>query len=221
MKEIPMLFSTPMVQAILRGDKTQTRRIVKPTKYQTKWLGCNFLSNATKAEITEIEGDLWGKFHNPENGYNTLIRCPYGNVGDSIWVKETFFELNKVHYPDLPHKILDDKVIYYSASFDRSTGALKKKPSLFMPKEASRISLEIENIRIERLNDISEKDAIAEGIEKYDKYGEYGWVDYRDPFQCIYCDTARESYESLWESINGKNSWGINPWVWVIEFKKN
>jgi len=151
-----------------------------------------------------------------------LQKCPY-KVGDALWVKETYFLLDKVHYPDLPHKVLSNgKVCYYNASFDRSRGAIIKKPSLFMAKEMSRIRLEITGVRAERLQDISEQDAIAEGIIAYTEISAGGvrdcFKDYDKAGRTV--ESAIESYKTLWESINGKGSWEENPFVWVIEFQE-
>lgn len=144
MKNIPILFKTEMVNAILSGSKTQTRRIVK---------------------------------------------------GDAV-------KWNQDVYVPTAHNI-------------------KWRPSLFMPRFASRINLQITGVRVERLNDISEADAIAEGIK-----GEYfpsigtGTMFYKDYLNGKFGLIPSASYRTLWESINGVGSWELNPWVWVIEFKK-
>lgn len=148
--------------------------------------------------------------------------CPYGKVGDQLWVRETFgMKVRTV--VGTPHESLcyradkDNEICAYSASGNEIP--VKWKPSIHMPRWASRINLEITDIRVERLNDISEQDAIAEGIQKYK--GPLRWVRYLDAvtgeanFNC-----ARDAFVSLWESINGAGSWSANPWVWVIEFKR-
>lgn len=206
--ERPILFSADMVRAILEGRKTQTRRIVKPQPLD----GLHNDSLFPRSIDSKLEN--W----NGETieGQSRSWKCQYGNINDVLWVKETFYELNKVHYPDLPHKILEDKVIFYAASFDRSTSALKKKPSLFMPKIASRIQLTVKSIRVERLNDISKEDAAKEGVYRQDfietRFWNYDWkqFDFTSPI---------DSYRTLWEKINGKESWKSNPFVWVIDFE--
>lgn len=179
----PILFSTPMVQAILRGEKTQTRRAVKLERF---------------APSTTL-GYLW---HFMKKGrwfdVNDIIKyCPYGKVGDILWVRETWLQCRDGYVYRADHFGDTLLVSENGKTFDKST---KWKPSIFMPKDACRIKLEITNIRVERLNEISEQDAIAEGIipTKYDE---------------------KIMYQILWESINGKGTFD-NRWVWVIEFKR-
>jgi hypothetical protein len=164
MKERPILFSAPMVRAILAGHKTQTRRIIKLAP-SGEW--------------------KFGK----------LIKlCPYGLVGHQFWVRETF---------SIWSDGMSDGVFYRATDADKGIESIKWKPSIFMPRWASRIQLEIVAIRVERLQDISESDVVAEGIASAPA-GEYGVAAYR----------------SLWNKLNGDGSWTSNPWVWVIEFKR-
>jgi len=144
----------------------------------------------------------------------------YGVPGDRLWVRETFgYEVRSVG--GTPHQ----QIVYRASKPDAvycygSQGQeikIKWKPSIFMPRLSSRITLEITNIRIERLNDISEEDAIAEGYEPG------GWSpSYNDPGNvgCVEYWPAKDEFICLWESINGKDSWIQNPWVWVIEFER-
>lgn len=205
MKERPILFSAPMVQAILVGNKTQTRRIVK---------GCIPIGS--------------------ENSPILFERCPYGQVGDQLWVRETFSPI----YPQDPTYNNGEPIEYdYAATYkhgDRlgDTLGLKKawKPSIHMPRKASRIQLEITNIRVERLQDISETDARHEGIKGISKDGnliKYGIPD-KDGYPGTdntgwpwdeWCINPIDAYKKLWQSINGAESWQANPWVWVVEFK--
>lgn len=182
-KERPILFSGPMVRAILEGRKTQTRRVKKPQPID---LG-----------VIHIVGQ---------------IKCPYGQPGDRLWVRETFC-------PDWC-----DEVIYRA---DDPTGRAardagyshepKWKPSIFMPRWASRIDLEVVGIRAERLQEISEDDALAEGCEP-------GGGACSGPMDPVEYDgyTASDEFAALWDSINAKrgHSWESNPWVWVVEFKR-
>lgn len=144
------------------------------------------------------------------------IRCPYGQPGDRLIIKETF-ALPKSYDRFKPSEGDKRWPIYYLA--DKSHGELvawtdeeqeigKIRPSIFMPSWASRITLEVVSVRVERLQEISEADAVAEGVKDYsgDHSGESQW-----PTEC---------YRSLWESINGTGSWSANPWVWVVEFKR-
>ena len=133
--------------------------------------------------------------------------CPYGKIGDRLWVREPFCDADPAYFDK------KGNLVQYAYKADNyPIGTFKWKPSIFMPKKASRITLEITNIRVERLNDISEQDAIAEGVEECDDK-------YHD--DCQYGSIGNIcSYKTLWESINGQGSWGQNPWVWVIEFKR-
>lgn len=187
MKERPILFSAPMVRAILEGRKTMTRRVVK-NKCALSWL---LPTGFTPEFVTNSENHL----------------CPYGQVGDRLWVRETFGQCDRV----VPHVI-------YRADGESPNPDFKWKPSIFMPRKYSRITLEMTNVRVERLQDISEEDAKAEGIEQIDGLwknylpeGILGWISIDDP---------RESFRTLWTSINGPESWNANPWVWVVEFKR-
>lgn len=216
MKERPILFSTPMIQAILRGEKTQTRRMVKPQpdgvtadckpwtkKFVDVW---DTISN----DIIHTDKYQGKQIVNP-------IKCPYGKVGDVLWVRETW-----QHTKCLNINPEDENYGYVFRADGQPWNDYEGwtwKPSIFMPKAACRIKLEITNIKVERLNDISSHDAIAEGI-KYviDKITGYCGYDYiRGGYNLM--TTPWHGYKSLWESINGKGSFG-NQWVWVIEFKR-
>lgn len=178
-KERPILFSGPMVRAILDGRKTQTRRIVK---------------DESKAK-RDIDGIYWG--------------CPYGLIGDRLWVRETWFD-NLC--PRTPADGLNE--VYYRADgeaheqFPGDYMDMRWTPSIHMPRWASRITLEVTGVRVERLNEIDADDVFAEGALTTD----YEWwhVDLM----------VRQQFQILWESINGPGSWAANPWVWVIEFKR-
>lgn len=228
MTERPILFSGPMVLAIIAGTKTQTRRIVK---------------NGDKADsFTELrtykDGGLRAVFgiHDEPNAFG--VKCPYGVVGDRLWVRETYYydllELPKVKPEDFPDHF------YYRADGEccqqipecscAEVGKPRWRPSIFMPRWASRLTLEITDLRIERLNDISEEDAKAEGIEGRfhpEDSNCWTWKDYarsakfkEDIFHYGSAVTPGSTFMGLWESINGPSSWAKNPWVWVIQFRK-
>ncbi len=192
MKERPILFSAPMVRAILEGRKTMTRRAVRIPNWQ---------DNETERTKLLIDGIKKG-----------FPKCPYGKPGDRLWVRETFTESSS-------------GVIYRAdPMFDhckKGDISWKWKPSIFMPRKFSRITLEITNVRVERLQDITEDDADDEGVEicGYDQL--FGCPYYKNyqggkPFYC----GGKDSFKSLWESINGPASWSTNPFVWVVEFKR-
>jgi hypothetical protein len=198
MKERPILFSAPMVRAILAGQKTQTRRVVKGMALE--WL--------------QPEGFTPDFTASPENGL-----CPYGQPGDRLWVRETWS--THACFDHLPPNECP-KSVHYWADGKVQTG--KGRPSIHMPRAMSRITLEITSIRVERLTDISTEDCIAEGIDRSPSMafpGLHVWCDYRvphDPAEWFSAPVC--SFKSLWESINGPKSWGANPWVWVVEFRR-
>lgn len=202
MKERPILFNAPMVRSIIDGSKTQTRRIMKP--------------QPSMERDCEPEGYSWVPMHKGRE--LSHHQCPYGQPGDQLWVRETWQPHPEagVAYPE--GTIPSDAVCYsaeFSESERRECGPWK--PSIHMPRWASRIQLEITGIRVERLQDISEVDARAEGI--YKPLGSQFW--HTDPSSNILPgEKPQWAYRNLWESINGPGSWEANPWVWVIEFRR-
>jgi hypothetical protein len=194
-----------MVQAILEGRKTQTRRVVKPQPPNDyDYLGTDTdRSSGEPIFYACWEGD---RFHN--------IKCPYGNPGDILWVRETW--ARDVYTRDYVYKASAD--VFHS-------GIPAWKPSIHMPREACRLFLRITNVRVERLHDITQQDALSEGIhvgetinnpitgEKIQSYknyllGEFKWM------------SPVLSFKTLWYKINGAESWNANPWVWVVEFEQ-
>lgn len=215
MKERPILFSGPMVRALLDGRKTQTRRVVNHAKYQPDPTQPPYY--ATGKVITGLPTQpgafMQCRYHGqkPESA-DFFIPCPYGAPGDRLWVRETFMPM--------PH--LNAKAFYRAS--DPLVGG-KWKPSIFMPREASRITLEIAAVHVERLNQITALDAMAEGIEPMNYSGQDFWKNYlfKSNTPGHYIKAFRwqaDSYQSLWESINGPGSWALNPWVWVITFRR-
>jgi hypothetical protein len=202
MKEKPILFSGPMVRSILEGKKTQTRRIIK-TKIPIMdgWKFHTCVSSTCKED--EGKHRFCDNSVCMEIGKNTTeyFKSKYYQ-GDRLWIRETF---SIYRHPTNP-------VVHYRADCGEDDKTLKWKPSIFMPRWASRINLEVTWVRVERLQDISEEDAKAEGvIERHDVFHEY----YKSQVDNVY----RRGYAVLWESINGAESWKQNPWVWVVEFK--
>ena len=212
MKERPILFSAPMVKAILDGQKTMTRRVNSIGEY-----------------------------------YISDKRCPYGVVGDRLWVRETWYYEEHMHdstagAPDLPGDLYSHRLVFKADCPDYpvnvGVGQHGWRPSIFMPRWASRILLEVTDIKVERLQDITEEDAEKEGIpNEYpmsDIYcyhcGGRGLIEthHRETLgameiDCPYCDTAVKRFATLWDSINGKKpgkTWKDNPWVWVVEFRR-
>jgi len=191
--ERPILFNDAMVRTILAGTKTQTRRIVKPAKDRD--IGCHMAP-------CELAGEV--------NGGN-FRNCPFGQLGDLLWVREAHWWFKDE--PDhscgyYPPKLTAEDVEFRS---DGDDGRKVWRPSIHMPRWASRITLEITGVRVERLQDISSADAIAEGVNVH--------PDHRDkPSTSIYSPV--QAYRDLWESINGPGSWDANPWVWCISFRR-
>jgi hypothetical protein len=222
-KERPILFSAPMVRALLTGTKTQTRRLVRSmpgnrgapvgeeVKYwrrgeedPLRWVGC--------------DGFTIGHLY-----------CPYGEPGDRLWVRETWFddfdrapgEANEMNVDTFDDGSVDG--IEYRASHDCASfeagcpcnpnGDGKRsawRPSIFMPRWASRITLEVTNVRVERLQDIAEADAAAEGVDP--DFGNAHTIAGRD---------YRRSFERLWDEINAtRATWASNPWVWAVTFRR-
>ncbi|MGZ8220036.1 MAG: hypothetical protein ACXWT0_00160 [Methylobacter sp.] len=220
MKERSILFNTEMVRAILDERKVQTRRVIKPQP--TKILKRNPASASLEfCKWPAVQGSF-----DPDSGYlDRPLLCPYGNKNDRLWVRETYqgplvSEDEQSDYYANSDKYRSPKYCEYKADGGATpefmTGdddlVCRWRPSIHMPRWASRIILEITNIRVEKLQDISEEDAEAEGIS---------WLS--DSFEhdrTAELLTPSAIYSFLWESINGAGSWDANPWVWVIDFKR-
>ncbi|HCA6554183.1 TPA: hypothetical protein ACYERW_004167 [Escherichia coli] len=238
MTERGMIFNGEMVRAILDGRKTQTRRIIKNQREGEGWS----VKSAIEPRCHGHTHDWW--LPTATRPYSALPRCPYGVVGDRIWVRETWWQAGQSHarYPD------DDEYGWYGSrrilfaadgnppnepndhypnglgggkfSAAKPNHLWRKRPSIHMPRWASRILLEITDVRVERLNSISETDAEAEGIDMEALF------DSQDCYDCIAGHnmtgrpTATGAFKYLWETIYGSDRWQTNPWVWVIEFKR-
>ncbi|MGI4169032.1 hypothetical protein ACR2YV_10755 [Klebsiella pneumoniae] len=231
MKERGMIFNSEMVRAIVSGRKTQTRRPIK-------WKQTRF------TEIGEREdGSKWPWSEDAEHACDFWHPCPFGAVGDRIWVRETWGVVSHAFsddglmidwVPDRPTTAIHEMPFgngYYSgyaiyaADGDFTwgdddgyeDGRSCWKPSIHMPRAASRILLEITNVRVERLNAISEEDARAEGII------DGGCLNCGEPEPCGCANPepdATDAFAYLWQSIYGQENWNANPWVWVISFKR-
>ncbi|WP_347299531.1 hypothetical protein [Clostridium perfringens] len=200
MKERPVIFNGEMVREILNGRKTQTRRAL----------------NWKRQPYTEMaerdDGSLWPWAEDGERGGDIWFSCPFGEVGDRLWVRETFMDLTGTgieattgkfegfaYRADTPAGSYGDEV--------RKEYGLKWTPSLHMPRKACRILLEITAVRVERLNDISESDARAEGVMP-------------TPGAAERLVGGKLAFAELWAAIYGHENWRANPWVWVIEFRR-
>ncbi|HBQ8835481.1 TPA: hypothetical protein L9C10_003936 [Klebsiella pneumoniae] len=212
MTERGMIFNGEMVRALLSGRKTQTRRPIK-------WKQSRF------TEIGEREdGSKWPWSEDAEHACDFWHPCPFGAVGDRIWVRETWARYN---IDQNSHDIA-----YRATTPEDWPEEGRWRPSIHMPRWASRILLEITNVRVERLNAISEEDAQREGVhtEVWDQTVVARNYAARDEFFQFWSEDMphyvemnqlyRSSFRSLWESIYGAENWLANPWVWVIEFKR-
>lgn len=221
MKEKPILFSGPMVRAILDGRKTQTRRVIKPAPLpdtdEIRYLDEGWAYEA----ILESETANYRAFvANPRRGKS--FRCPYGAPGDRLWVREAHALVPVTAYraSEAVEQVINPtdewEACVYREGWERCKPG-RWRPSIHMPRWASRIVLEVLDVRMERLREISGQDAIAEGIEPFSGDGITTFRDY------LTGETGRAAYQSfqtLWQSINGLESWKENPWVWVVEFKR-
>jgi hypothetical protein len=204
MNKHPILFNGEMVEAILAGRKTQTRRVVKPQpSSSSKWIGWII---STGWHDKNAGCAQWADDTFPFSAIIHKVRCPYGLLGDQLWVREAWRPLDE----DMPVGLLmQGDEIYYRADYVGDALDGKWRPSIHMPRWASRITLEIVNIRVARVQEISEAEAGSEGVPA---------------LHIIYNNgpSYRDTFKELWNSINAKRgfSWDVNPWVWVIEFKR-
>lgn len=233
MTERPILFSGPMVRALLDGSKTQTRRVCKPAQEHA-------LSCVVEVPDPQERGQVYNRSHfgNEEGGIQ--FACPYGGKGDRLWVRETFFawgrwetrysskkRRDEWHFVDMTlecgkaYQYRGDRPQPLAGKRDGGiTPKWWKRPAIHMPRAASRLTLGITDVRVERLLDISDGDARAEGIEFFNGDTECGCRNYLDKTEKDWTLSPRDSFRSLWESINGPGAWAANPWVWAVSFKR-
>lgn len=229
-RERPILFSAPMVRAILAGTKTQTRRAVRTMPE----------CHAAITSSRHLSGLNWRLIG--EHGTWMDVHCPYGQPGDRLYVRETWrvgARWDDSKPSDIPPNSCT--VLYRAGGFttngdagERIHGgecsnpdwAGKTRTAIHMPRWASRIDLEITGVRVERLNAISEEDADCEGCPPCSRCNGVGWINH-GPDGGWQCDapgcgdgTMKDQFRQLWESINGAGSWDANPWVWAVEFKR-
>lgn len=246
MKERPILFSAPMIRALLDSRKTQTRRII------TRLPGFGPITEFGPSDTAGYDWHFRDKamrWHDIDQA-RLLQCCPYGQLGDRLWVKETFTHVGSVDPGYLLYRASDYREQCRAYGMDMATvppvETVKWASSIFMPRRASRILLEVVSVRVERLQDISEADAIAEGIERHATNGY--WIGGPHPTDGgrKYHAAPRLAYRDLWNSINSNRptlprnpdskryarvkkwldthpdttSWDANPWVWAVEFRR-
>jgi hypothetical protein len=223
MKEHPILFNREMIRALHSGRKTQTRRMVTPMRgMQSEWLTIEGINRSPRLYTCHTNPDrLFGaQMEHPRGGPLGWVKCPYGEPGDRLWVRETWSADFANHYPydrvwyaadsDRAHDIeIRDGVKGIYSPESREFVPFRWRPSIHMPRAASRTDLEITRVRVERLQDISEEDAEAEGVDFLRHVP--------DADETL---SARDLYRILWDSINEARGfgWSTNPWVWVVEF---
>lgn len=219
MSEKPILFSTPMVQAIIKSIKSMTRRtrgLDKVNANPDKWI---------LRQITiDDPGGLMAWFEHIETHELIKAKCPYGQPGNTLWVRETWAHV--YGYPYFQDNGTMRKEYIYKASpegwEDGYNG--RWKPSIHMPRKAARLFLTVKNIRVERLQDISEEDAIKEGIKEFKLTASNGvtLLYGLNAEQSVMNYTAKSAFEDLWDSINKVRGygWDTNCWTWVVEFER-
>lgn len=213
MKERPILFSAPMVRAMLAGMKTQTRRV-----FADRDVNGDELHTPAAMQASASREGRWF-FCARKSGHVYGVDCPYGKPGDRLWVRETWGNTGAGVWTvaDARSGLGGGKTVYRADGERPGCGWF---PSIHMPREFSRLLLEITDVRVQRLQGISEADAIAEGcsVELLPSLR----VPRDSPMAkkpMIFCG-MRDVYAALWESINGAGSWDANPWVWAITFKR-
>jgi len=209
--EHPLIFYEWSIRRILAGEKTQTRRIVKLQ-----------LDDIVES-IRHVKGHFWQANEMSSEADRTLWqeKCPYGQPGDVLWVREAFQLPEKCDHLS-PREYVEDTSLYairYEAKqpYDQQYGGYTwgaKRPSILMPRELCRLRLRVEDVRVERVQEISDSDVFAEGIEYSSWYGCGGggldiWYEFPD-----------RAFEHLWNDIYGDGAWDRNDWVWVIEFSR-
>jgi len=220
MKERGVIFNAEMVRAILDGQKTQTRRIIQSAAKNMQARGHEVISHREPGDkwygdhvySMRDRSGVWQDFTNEE----FLAKCPFGQPGDRIWVREAFrvmgcaTDVARLMYKASERNSFTESTRTVPVASCTKQPSQKWTPSIHMPRWASRITLEITDVRVERLNSISEEDARAEGCAG----GHDSIPDYH------YSATPHEHFHHVWTSIYGAESWQANPWVWVIEFRR-
>lgn len=222
MKERPILFNSEMVRAVLDGRKTQTRRVTKFTP-----------ETPLREPFCSADDDMhwtdWFPSRTDGTDHRRGYRCPFGVVGDRLWVRETHAYVFRGSRNPGPYsgeemgvfcETTDSDTFHveYAATVPEVDWEHGFRPSIHMPRWASRITLEITNVRVERVQEISEEDAKAEGAQPMSEDGALGWGQYDGTHPSCY--NFRWGFKRIWNDAYGeRDSWGLNPWVWAITFK--
>ncbi len=195
MREHPLLMKGPLVRATLEGRKTQTRRPIKMPPHGVEPYAPGY-----------ADGALWNYSFT-----EVIARCPLGRAGDRLWVRETWAWPGEEGFIYRADQWAEDMVSKWRA--DPNYPQVKWSPSIHMPRRACRLVLPLVSVRVQRVQDITEEDARAEGLWRT----ENGWADGATGYDVT---SARAAFRELWASIYGQKSWDANPWVWVAEWKE-
>lgn len=225
MKDRPIIFSGPMVRALLEGRKTQTRRVVNPQPLADRKFAGGYAISVPKSRLSD---GMRASSLSLEAPY-VHIACAYGSPGDLLWVKETFYAWGRWETRHNPKKGRDEwhfvdmtlaagKGYQFAAPSNYRLcgrgGAVPqwwKRPAIFMPRAASRLTLRLTGVRVQRLQEIDEADAWAEGVQE--------WMGKETPWKGELAPASVHAYAALWEHINGAGSWAAAPWVWALTFE--
>jgi hypothetical protein len=212
-KEHPILFSGPMVRAIIEGRKTQTRRVVKPSLgLQSTWLTVEGINRSPRLEMVYTNPDrIYGaQMEHPLGGPLGFVRCPYGQPGDLLWVRETWGA-----WPSRMGGVQVDSLRFRAdGEYQNEHNAWRWRPSIHMPRWASRLTLRITDVRVQRVQDITYNECIYEGLTELLTDEQQTDAEHRA--------FGKKCFARLWDSINAKRgySWESNPWVWAISFER-
>lgn len=227
MTDRPIIFSAPMVRALLDGRKTQTRRVsgLQDVNQRPDAWSLHNVGPLGYMAKPSAKGKFGATFESREIEHGTLMVCPQKlpfGVGDRLYVREAHAIVPASAYrlsdgveqratPDSP-----DTAVIFREGFDRSAGGLRWRPSIHMPRWASRLTLTVTDVRVQRLQAISEADAVAEGVERW---GLATWKDYTSDGATHVVLNCRHSFSTLWNSLHGHEAWDANPWIAAYTFE--
>jgi len=228
--EHPIIFSAAMIDALLAGRKTQTRRLIKPQppahQKEVQYPAVEVASSSPLVRKDRYDACRFWHYAGDGTSSSPLIKSRYGAPGDQLWVRETWCLSDpefEHQLPPTPRPSKDGRWVYYRATEPDIEGRDNKSPwrtPIYMPRWASRITLEITSLRVERLQSITEEDAQAEGLDHDEKWW-YGPMHPVKQMPKVFYD-ARKAYRSCWNSLHpgAHEDWHADPFVWVISFRK-
>lgn len=233
MAERPIIFSGPMVRAIIEGRKTQTRRVVRGmpaapaadchpshvARHTTPYFDAYCGARKSPENPRGMSGS-WCWWQVDDRQCLPTIRCPFGVPGDVLWVREKWQRGEDFEVSDAKHGRHPERWRVYYGANDNGFSGRPWRPSIHMPRWASRIRLHVEAVRVQRVQEITEEEAIAEGMVYFDgrNYEAGGW--HPGDTRRGYWPDAQSAFSSQWDIDNKRHPWASNPWVWVVEFEK-